>query len=706
MSERPPAPGPVGSPPRPAPTPGPSAALPWERFFPALPPDVQQSLLRRAAEQGGLSARDLPAPPAAPPANPIARVLAADPDALPPFTPAEPADLERHPAEAHALSAALGCPDVFLVDCDPGPDRTAFAAELAAEAARAGERVLVLTGVPAEADAVLGRLSDRPDLLSGRALAYGEHAERLPVAVADRTARAHGEDLLARARVKAAEAARDAARTAANLRTAAGVLETLRPVAARLGRHRADEAALPDRIAAETDTPFAASLREADDAHAAVLARIDAEAQKAAAELATRRAELDALKHPPKKGGIAGLLKGLFGGSVPPEQAAKGPALEESVRQLEAAAARLAEDRATADTAHRTRRGGLVRGEIERRRVEMAPQREAAEAEFRRGCEPLAAVGFTPPEAPTADGLDRTAAALADAVNAAGAEAGFARGWADEIAARGPELVRRLLGLVRVVVGPVAAVGHDRFLADGGFDRVIATDADALGDVDSAALARLGARWVLLGDADAPAPRGPHGRRNGRPHPRPSLFRRLWGRLHRPAWVEGDGRLVAVLQPCDPVDLRGEPLADRPEIELRFGRGPGGEPVLAEVAFPPHVTPVDARGFLAGELGEVRLAPCGPARWHEAADHVTAYWPAAAGRDAGDWVELGGGVRERVTDAGRTAAVAFDKAAGWDRDRAADWLARHAATPRAAVLPRPVRVADTPAPRVLVGAVG
>lgn len=344
---------------------------------------------------------------------------------------------------------------------------------------------------------------------------------------------------------------------------------------------------------------------------------------------------------------------------------------------------------------------------IDVRLAELTPRRAAAEAEFRRGCEPLAAVGFTSPDTLVSDGFDRTAAALADAVTAADAEAGFARDWAADLAARGPEYVRRLLGLVRIVVGPTAAVGNDRFLADGGFDRVIVTDADALGDADPAAAPKLGARWVLVGNASDPLPHG-RAHRNGRPAPRPTMFRKLWGRLHAPTWVEDGGRLVVRLQPCDPSDLRGEALADRPEIELRFGPGPGGGPVLAEVAFPPHTTPADARAFLAGELGEVRLAPCGPARWHDAADRLTVCWPAAE-RERGDWVDLGGGVRERVVDGGpggRTAAVAFDKSAGWDHDRAADWLARHAATPRTAALPRPVRVAGAPHSRVLVEAVG
>ena len=722
MSERPPAPGPA---PRPVAQTPPPAALPWERYFPNLPPEAQLKLLRRAADQGGLCVRDLPAPPAAvaPPPPPLfARLLAAGPDALPAFDPTEVTDPDRPPAELHALSAALGCPDLFLVDAEPGPDRLAFAVELAAEAARAGERVLVLTGGSSEADAILARLADRPDLLAGRTLAGDEHPDRLPAASAGRTARAHGEGQLAQARARAADAVRDAERTLANLRSAARGLESLRPVADRLSRARAEEAAargelaaLAERVAGEIDTPLAVALREADDVHAATFARIDAEAQKAAAELTSKRVELDALKCPPKKRGLTGFLKGLFGDAGPGETAPRIPELEAAVQQLEATAARLAAERAAADDAHQADRDRRVREEVDRRRpaaaaraAELATQRETVEVEFRPLCAPLAAVGFTAADALTCDGLARTAAALAAAVAAAEEEAEFARGWAADLAAHGPELVRRLLGLVRVVVGPVAAFGHDRSLADAGFDRVVVTDADALGDPDPRTVPRLGSKWVLIGNAADPTVRGANGRghRNGRPAPRPTLFRRLWGRMHRPSWIDDGGRLIALLQPCDTTALRGEPLADRPDIELRFGRDGA---VLVEVAFPPHATAADAKAFLAGELGEVRLAPCGPATWHDAADRLTVCWPAAEARDPGDWVDLGDGVREKVVDGGPggwTAAVAFDKAAGWDRDRAAAWLARHAAAPRTAALPRPVRFADPAPARALAEAYG
>jgi hypothetical protein len=136
-----------------------------------------------------------------------------------------------------------------------------------------------------------------------------------------------------------------------------------------------------------------------------------------------------------------------------------------------------------------------------------------------------------------------------------------------------------------------------------------------------------------------------------------------------------------------------EPLADRPEIELRF-TATDDEPLLAEIAFPGHTPVHAAKGFLFHELGEVLLRPCGELCWNRTADAITATWPAADTGSDGAWVDLEAGVSEKVTGTGPfafTAAVRFDPAAGWDAERAAAWLETHLPGPspgRFAALPR------------------
>jgi hypothetical protein len=91
----------------------------------------------------------------------------------------------------------------------------------------------------------------------------------------------------------------------------------------------------------------------------------------------------------------------------------------------------------------------------------------------------------------------------------------------------------------------------------------------------------------------------------------------------------------------------------------------------------------------------VLLRPLGSVRWESTPAGVTACWPDADRAD-GTWIDLEPGVRERVCGTGCgafTAAVSFDASAGWDADRAAEWLSarvspescgRYAAVPRSA----------------------
>lgn len=654
---------------------GPVPGPPREQPDTAPSPDQQPDLLGRAAVRGGLTPPDAPTPlpVAATSPSPADRLLAADPDRLPGYAPAPLADADRPPAEYRALSAALGCPDLFLADADPGPDQLRFAAELAAEAARAGQRVLVVTPTPADADAVFARLTAGPGPLVGRALAGYEHPDRLPAAAAACTARAHRDRLLADARAQAV----------AGVAEAEGRLAALRAAAVRLAELAAEEVR-PGRDRDE----LAARLQTLTDVRAAALARLDAEARKSAADLEAKRKELAALRvhaaHAGKRpGGVLGLFKGIFAHkpTTPDDPDPQANAIEEAVGRLEAEAARLAAERAHVDENYRASRE-LVLAELDRARTAAG----AGELD------------------PTPTGVDHAAALIGQAE----VELDAARRSAADLDSRSPAAALRVLARVRVVVATFDAVGADPLTlppeGDGpAFDRLVLTAADHLNEVEFAHAARSAARWVLVGDAVGPRGRhGPH--RNGRPA-RPTLFRRLWGHLHREAWAHEAGRLIARLADADPDRLTCEPLADRPEVELRFARARDGESILAEVAFPPTATAAEAKTFLADELGEVCLSPCGPVHWHETDDRLTACWPAADAPHA-DWAELAPGVREKVVGTGadcRTAAVAFERSAGWDRDSAGRWLADHSGPgPRTAVLPRPEVIAHAPS-RLVVG---
>lgn len=152
--------------------------------------------------------------------------------------------------------------------------------------------------------------------------------------------------------------------------------------------------------------------------------------------------------------------------------------------------------------------------------------------------------------------------------------------------------------------------------------------------------------------------------------------------LGRNVWATDGDRLVRRFLPdADPQLLFAEPVLDHPEIELRFIADENGEPVLAEVAFPADMTASVAKRFLFEHLEDVRLQPTGESRTDETPDAVVIGWPAADRlEELAEWVTLHPGVREKVVGNGPdalTAAVEFDRTAGWDAAKAVAWLANH-----------------------------
>jgi hypothetical protein len=538
-----------------------------DSLLPDLPPAARPALFPTA-------------PPRRPPALPadwLAR--AADPAGLSAFDPVAVADPPAAPAEAHAVAAALGCPDLFLVAVPPGPARDRCLLGVVGGAVGRGERVLVLAPTPAEADRLAVLVP-----AAVRALAAGEHTADLPPAVVDRTSQVHGPDRVAVARRALTSAARDAA----------------------------------DRLARGGD----------DDA----LARLDAERAARQADLVTLREQLKPLAPltAARKGGR--ILTGLFWRSVlAGDVAGRQAELERRVREAEAAV----------------------------RELDARAERLGADAG-------LAAAGLALAR--------RCLAELADEAAAA----------------------RRFLARVRVVVAPPGAAADPAVAV--GFDRLVVAAAEAHPEADVRAAARLADRGVLLGSRAAAA--GGNGSARGIAGLPGGLFGRAWDRLHRPAWAVADGRLVCRLADVAPGPLCCEPCADRPDIELRFGLSAAGTPVVAEIVFP-HAGPegaADAKAFLARELGEVRLTPCGPARWAEADGKLVVEWPAAGG---GVGAEVGPGVCEHVAlidGVPVTTRVVFDPAAGWDRAAASRWVERHAAAARLARTARVPAGAAVPEP--------
>ncbi len=686
----------------------PSAAPPAPRPLAADPaPPVPTHQGNGSLMSAMIATRPLPrTPPADPGRAWLARLFAGDfPFPAVPAAPLPPGD--RTAAEHAAVARAAGCRDLFVVHADPVAGERVIV-DIARSAA--ADRVLILSPNPAAADRVAERLL-RCGVPVLRALADDENPLRPSPLVSKATSAAVGTARAEQARREAASAVAAAEQRVAAFAVVAKAVARLAEVHDRSGQldaDLADHAARRDRVEhevrAETDTPLAAALAELATDHAAATARRTADlhaatadhADKAAALANLREQHAEAVRKP-------GLLSRLFGGK--PKPGAPDPAdLEKQLHALEevvaARAARRADLQAQADaeaSAFAAGRETLVAAEVATRRAASASA--------------LAAVGDERSRARAeAAALNAVISAAVPGEDHATAERQLAaaRERAAEVARAAPEEIARAVAEARVVVGVPNCLGTDPVFAalpdDPPFGLLLLDRAEELPESAFPPLSRLAERWVLVGEVlpredRTPLNGAPRPARNGRPVEPPFVVR-LAKLLDREPWaVEGD-RLVCRLAHLTPDQRRGttrEPLADRPEIELRFTSF-DGDPLLAEIAFPLATAVTVAKTFLFHELGEVLLRPCGDLVWVNAADAITAGWPAADGPDA-VWIDLEPGVREKVAGTGPcafTAAVSFDPAAGWDAETAAAWVAKYlspsagrfAALPRAAG-PRP-----------------
>jgi hypothetical protein len=213
------------------------------------------------------------------------------------------------------------------------------------------------------------------------------------------------------------------------------------------------------------------------------------------------------------------------------------------------------------------------------------------------------------------------------------------------------------------------------------FPLLIALEAHTLDEAGLQSVARLADRCVLVGE------------------PGRSLFTELCERFACEPWIRAE-RLICRLHPVAD-DQRGgiesEPVADRPDIELRILADGGDGPQLVEVVFPAHTPIADAKRFVFEQLGEAPL--CGSlraAKWSESADAIALELGETIAAPNINLV-LADGVTEFVSDSERgwmTNGVGFAKTAGWTIDSAKAWIDEHC---RRHDRSRVVRLAPSPA---------
>lgn len=503
------------------------------------------------------------------------------------------------PAAARALALALGCPDLFLIDAHPGPDRDGFAAALAATGARAGRTVLLVAPDGTAADSLLSHLSADRDPPAARALAPDDRVDGLPDTVRPRTTAAFRDR-------EAAEHQRfvDEART--GLRAAESAAEACRE---ELSAKRRDRDRLPG---------------DPDVRRSAIGQRI-ADARDQLAGLAGHREP---------KGHFRSFVSLLWKGSA--------------------------------------------NGTVERRIATLEEQIAGWEGEI-RGLNEQSTLTLL---------LDTELTQLAARVERCEADAAEARRRLESLGGQAADPVHP------IVVAPLSALDHDP-ATRGTFDTVVLTHAERITTELLDLLQRRSSRCVLVGSRFA--------RLSG------SLFADLFADRDTGKWVAEAGRLVYRARSVPGHrrnDLRSEPLADRPEIELRFLAGAAGDVELAEVVFPGTVSAAEAQTWLAAELDLQPVTPCGPHHWHDGPGPIRACWHLAdtVPEPPKAWAELGRGIKALVVGEGAdavTAAVTFD-AEQWGQPAAEAWLADALGIvpPRAVRLPR-VTVAQPAAPNLV-----
>jgi hypothetical protein len=203
------------------------------------------------------------------------------------------------------------------------------------------------------------------------------------------------------------------------------------------------------------------------------------------------------------------------------------------------------------------------------------------------------------------------------------------------------------------------------------FGLLIIQDADRVNESALAEAIQRSRRTVLLGDPTTSSSHGPG-----------SFFLRIWEQFWFEPWINEGGRIVCRLQKV-PADRRGElevePVADRPEIELRILTTSSLDAQLAEVAFPPTMGIAEAKAYLLDELGEAPFSGVASGRWSESTDAIAINFQKSLD-SAPTLVPLGEGVCELIGTTGQgwtTNAIRFSRAAGWNRESASKWIEQH-----------------------------
>jgi hypothetical protein len=721
----PPAAGPPRLPPVDSSAPG---SRPWEGIFQKWLPAAHCDCLDRSQQNSNGAGRDAGR-------KLIAHLLNEQTLQLPavPFQAISFVDHDLDEPQREAVRRALGTPDLCLIQGLAGTGKSRVATEVVTQAARRGERVLLVATHAAALDRVLEQVGTREGLIPVRCLGKTERADQLPPASRALTfserERQLGEQAVASAaaEVEPAEARcrrlRQECETLGKLAVVVAESERLHADLSKLQDQRARLAAAVERLVGDFESSSAAgpadgflgSLVTARAARQQAVQRLDS--QRPAAEGLRRR--LGELAHAILE--IGPLLEAkqqgrwwtwkwwqaTFRGNGLDNRLAELQAqqkqLEGELARLEEEQRRLATEQAQADAAYRAERSRLCEAETARRQQESLGS--AGDAEQRRAAleqQAAALLRDLDPATPRPAGL--TPEAIQNSLSAARQQlaneeqrAASARESAAALAKNMPHLPAWLAAHANLVAAPLAALATDRHFGDAGnvtFDLLVLEEAHLIAEADLLRVLARAHRWVLIGQPEAKLPLSKTG-----PAATPRApFQRLWEKLHCDprkipyAWLQQKGQWCCRLRSLSAEQRRHlecERVADCPDIELRILAQPGAEPALAEVVFPAAMSVVQAKEYIFRELQELAIQIAGHTFfWLEETERLVVRLSDGNVPETAP-VQLEKGVRELVSagqaagngpparSAGQTCCLEFDRSAGWDRTRAEEWLQRY-----------------------------
>lgn len=683
---------------------GPAGDL-WTDWYQRASPAQQQEALLRAIHQGVVYAHQLAAPTqtAAPLRSVLSSLLNGQVKEMASLQPPalEYQDTELDRMQREAVARAVATPDVCLIQGLPGTGKSRLVAEIVLQAAKRGERVLLLAPTTVALDSVLERLSQHPAVCPIRCLAAEENPAELPPAIARLTLpermRSYRETTLPAARASRVAAFQTLEARQREL-THWPRLEMLAEQDERLAERSRILSERRDGISAEVErlepsVLFGDRWRVCQRERADALESVDGQLAVLQAELETiaaKQVQLDsewgqirplAEARQKRRLWTGAWWRALFRSGLR-EQAdgleARRTEMHATGQRLEQELETRRSERAQIENRYAAKIRSLQEEEITRRRAEIDKDIAAVTCEQDALHEQWQTVRAAVSCDVVSTKISRQAVLEGratweelrerDAQRALAAEQ-----WLQTVEEGVRTLPDKLTGCASVIAATTTMLSGDS--SNGAprippvFDLLILEQTHQVTEPEFAAAAHRARRLVLIGEPQAedderealatgspPSLTFPARRRSPRaPHP---FFQRLWQHLHADpcrlpfTWMRRENRLLCRLWPFYAGQqkwIETEPVVDRPDIELRILSAPRQAPRIVEVLFPVNMGISEAKQFIFHELEELAVQTRGRSLcWSETAEEVILEF-APRGDYETVMVALEDGVRERVS---------------------------------------------------------